>query len=79
MLIVGCTSSPVRIYNTIDIPDSVLKPISSENKPMVVNNKTNIGNILYDYKNTYYALQVCNARIDYIRGYIYKYNDKLIN
>jgi len=79
MSIAGCSTDTVRIYNTIDIPNSILSPVSTENKPIVIDNKANVENILYDYKNTYYSLMVCNARITYINRYIKKYNESLIN
>jgi hypothetical protein len=79
LLIAGCTSDPVRIYNTVDIPDSILTKVSYDYKPISKPNKNNINTLLYDYINSYYALMVCNARIDYIKKYINKYNDMLIN
>lgn len=79
LLIAGCTSNPVRIYNTVDIPDSILSKVDYDYKPMSEHREENYNVLLYDYKSSYYALRVCNARINYIKKYIKKYNDSLIN
>lgn len=79
LLIAGCTTKPVRIYNTINIPESILNEVEFDYKPISEHRINNYNVLLYDYKSSYYALKVCNARINYIKKYINKYNDSLIN
>lgn len=78
MLIAGCFSNSVRIYNTIDIPDNIISPVTISKRPIIVHKDPNIENILYDYKSIYYSLKVCNARIVYINRYIKKYNYSIV-
>lgn len=70
--IVSCSSSPVRIYNTIDIPSSITSQIH-----VIEKNNNNSENLLYNYNTYKTSLYICNARLDYISKYIYRYNKEI--
>jgi len=70
----SCTPKLVRVYSQIQIPSDKMQPVVLDIKPV----KLNI-DIFQNYNNLVNGLQMCNARIDYIRDYVNEYNAQIIN
>lgn len=70
----SCTPKLVRVYSQIQIPSDKMQPAVVDIKPV----KLNI-DIFKNYNNLVNGLQMCNARIDYIRDYVNEYNAQIIN
>lgn len=68
----SCTPKLIRVYSQAQIPSDKMNPVHIDLKPIVLNI-----DIFQNYSNLVQGLQICNARIDYIRNYINEYNAQI--
>lgn len=68
----SCTQKLIRVYSQVQIPSDKMESVHIDLKPIVLNI-----DIFQNYSNLVKGLQICNARIDYIRNYINEYNAQI--
>ena len=72
--------SSILISNPVDIPSQVMSEVKYTPKEIPKNSTEIIKNstLNYNYLLLYTRLQVCNVKLEYIRNYINRYNNEIL-